>query len=244
MKKRTLTPIEEAECKALKQIFQKKKRDLGLTQSSVAEAFGMTQTAISMYLNGANALNVRIASLFARLLQVPVSAFSPRLADAIHTINDAYQQARNDADSSSTEAGGRTPKKVRTYPVRPWNAAGSQFEAEQSSAGTSCSEWLASTENAGPWGYWLTVSGSSMVSLTQPSFPDGTLILVAPGHFDLLSGKFYIAQHRDGEATFKQYVHDAGVSYLAPLNPSFRTIEMTSEWTIVGRVIDAKIRGL
>ena len=83
-----------------------------------------------------------------------------------------------------------------------------------------------------------------MTSDTPPSFPEGTPILVRPEGFDLISGKFYIAKHRDGETTFKQYVNDGGVEYLAPLNTAFKLVEFDEDWSIIGRVVDAKITGL
>ncbi|MDV6654728.1 transcriptional regulator, partial [Pseudomonas aeruginosa] len=49
MKKRKLSQIELNECQALRHIYSAKRRELGLTQSSIAEAFRMSQTAISMY---------------------------------------------------------------------------------------------------------------------------------------------------------------------------------------------------
>lgn len=83
MKKRQLTPTELAECNALKKIYTAKKKELGLTQEKLAEAFGMTQAGVSMYLNGLNALNVMVAARFSSLLNEPVSSFSPRIADLI-----------------------------------------------------------------------------------------------------------------------------------------------------------------
>ena len=84
----------------------------------------------------------------------------------------------------------------------------------------------------------------------QPSFPEGTYILVRKD-FDLVSGKYYIARNlkgRGGDAddsvTFKQYVQDAGIGYLVPLNPQYQTVPMDGTWEIIGRVIDAKIPGL
>lgn len=244
MKKRTLTPVEDAECQALKQIFLQKRRELGLTQSSMAEQFGMSQTAISMYLNSTNALNIRAASLFSSMLQVPVSAFSPRLAEAIDKINEANFQADYEADPTNVGLAVQPTRRAREYPLISWIAAGARAESPDNFAPGDAEDWLPSTENAGPHGYWLLVKGPSMTSATPPSFPDGTPILIKPEGFDLVSGKFYIAKHRDGETTFKQYINDAGAKYLTPLNPSFRTIEIDEDWVIIGRVIDAKITGL
>ncbi|MBI6944374.1 helix-turn-helix domain-containing protein [Pseudomonas putida] len=80
MKKRTLTPEELAECQALKTVYMAGKRNHGLSQLTLAEMLGITQSAVSMYMNGVNALNLPIAIGFAKALGVPVEDFSPRLA--------------------------------------------------------------------------------------------------------------------------------------------------------------------
>jgi len=87
MKKRKLSPTELAECNALKRVYTQKKRELGLTQDKVAEALGMTQAGVSMYLNGLNALNVMVAAKFSSLLKEPVSTFSPRIAGLIERLS-------------------------------------------------------------------------------------------------------------------------------------------------------------
>ncbi|MCT7342191.1 S24 family peptidase [Pseudomonas aeruginosa] len=43
-----------------------------------------------------------------------------------------------------------------------------------------------------------------------------------------------------GETTFKQYVRDAGSSYLQPLNPTFETLKVDDNVEIIGRVIDSR----
>ncbi|CAH0649152.1 helix-turn-helix domain-containing protein [Pseudomonas alloputida] len=80
MKKRTLTPEELAECQALKAVYLASKSNHGLSQMSLAEKLGITQSAVSMYMNGVNALNLPIALGFAKALNVSVEDFSPRLA--------------------------------------------------------------------------------------------------------------------------------------------------------------------
>lgn len=130
------------------------------------------------------------------------------------------------------------------YPLISWVAAGERAESPDNYCPGDGEEMIESTENAGKAGYWLTVKGHSMKSDGTPSFPEGIKILVRPEGFDVINGKFYIAKHRDGETTFKQYVRDAGTEYLVPLNPAFRTVEIDGEWRIIGRVVDAKITGL
>ena len=124
------------------------------------------------------------------------------------------------------------------YPLTSWVAAGSWQESCDNFAPGSADEWLMSDANAGPHGYWLAVKGASML----PQFTEGMRILVQPEGFDLVSGKFYIAKLLDtGETTFKQYVRDAGLEFLQPLNNQFPTLQITDNVRIIGRVVDAKI---
>jgi len=83
MKKTKLTDGREKENEALKEIFNNKKKELGLTQAILAEKLDVSQGAVNMYLNSINPLNTQIASRFAELLNVQVSDFSPRLAAEI-----------------------------------------------------------------------------------------------------------------------------------------------------------------
>jgi len=94
---------------------------------------------------------------------------------------------------------------------------------------------------AGPTGFWLQVTGNSMVSASGVSFPEGYLILVSP-EMDPRPGQFIVARLTDrNEATFKQLAWDAGEFFMKPLNPAYPTKLMGDEWEIVGTVVDAKI---
>lgn len=236
-KKKPLSPALQAECKAANDLFLAKKNALKLTQKKIADAAGIAPASAAQYLNGTNALNAKFASVLARLIEEPVESFSPRLAAEIASL------------SATTEHGNIIPmhqphRDAREYPVITWIAAGERTESSAYLPAGIADEWLTSTENAGHNGYWLRVKGQSMTSNSQPSFPEGTPILVRPEGFELVSGKFYIARHRDGESTFKQYVQDAGIGYLVPLNKDYQTVPIDGAWEIIGRVIDAKITGL
>ncbi|PIT48576.1 hypothetical protein BHC51_04765 [Snodgrassella alvi] len=86
MKKRPLTPEELLEAKKLNEIYKAKKKELNLNQLKVGNLMEISQGAVNHYLNGINALNYEAASQFAKILQVPVSDFSPRLAKKIQTL--------------------------------------------------------------------------------------------------------------------------------------------------------------
>lgn len=237
-KKPPLAPELLAECQAANQLYLSKKNELKLNKRKIADEIGVSPAAVAHYLSGTNALNVKFASALARLLGEPVDRFSPRLAIEIASL------------AATTDHANVVPmlqphKGAREYPVITWVAAGQGIESVGCYPTGIADEWLTSTENAGPKGYWLRVKGKSMTSESPPSFPEGTPILVRPEGFDLISGKFYVARHIDNdEATFKQYVMDAGVGYLVPLNPAYQTVTITEAWEIIGRVIDAKITGL
>lgn len=131
------------------------------------------------------------------------------------------------------------PTRYFEYPEISWVQAGAAVEAMELSNIAAC-ERHPSDAWAGPNGFWLKVRGPSMTSEGGVSFIDGMVILVAPG-FDVENGHFVVAKTIDtNEATFKQLILDSRRAFLKPLNPFFPTIEMDDEWTIVGRVIDAK----
>lgn len=128
---------------------------------------------------------------------------------------------------------------AKEYPLISWVAAGMWQESCDNFQPGSADEWLASTVNAGPHGYWLEVEGDSMISTTEYSFVPGTRLLIQPEGFDLISGKFYVAKLLStGETTFKKYIRDAGIEYLRPLNPIYQTIVVGDGVQIIGRVVD------
>ncbi|KDN12735.1 repressor protein cI [Snodgrassella communis] len=86
VKKRPLTSEELLEAKKLNEIYKAKKKELNLNQLKVGDLMNISQGAVNHYLNGINALNYESASQFAKILQVPVSDFSPRLAKKLQTL--------------------------------------------------------------------------------------------------------------------------------------------------------------
>lgn len=175
-------------------------------------------------------------------LETLASALRVQVANLMVTSGTSAREASASFDAN-VEPAFRQSRKPQPYPVISWIAAGERAQSpDQYVPGSGLA--FESDQNAGEHGYWLEVKGGSMTSTTSPTFLPGTYVLVQPEGFDLVSGKYYIAQHRDGETTFKQYVYDAGREYLVPLNPAFETIKMDDDWDIIGRVIDIKVTGL
>jgi len=88
-KKKPLTEEQIRESDALKAVYAAKSKALGVTQEKIATAMsrkngeGVTQGAVSHFMNRRTPLNPDAASIFATMLDVPVSDFSPRLAKVI-----------------------------------------------------------------------------------------------------------------------------------------------------------------
>lgn len=199
-----------------------------LTQKQLAEKAGVEQPAISQLETGKSLKSAHIATI---AKACGVSAIW--LDKGIGGMTDDSSGFESNVEPASG------PFRYYEYPEISWVQAGMPVEAVEISNLASC-EIHPSDAWAGPNGFWLKVKGPSMTSPNGMSFPEGMVILVAPG-FDVESSQFVVAKMTDtNEATFKQFIWDSGRAFLKPLNPSFPTVEMDGEWVLVGRVVDAK----
>lgn len=75
----------------LKEIFQRKRSALKLTQEKIAAELGdgVTQGAVSHFMNRRTALSLKAAAVFARMLEVPVADFSPILAGQLEKLSSS-----------------------------------------------------------------------------------------------------------------------------------------------------------
>lgn len=95
----------------LKDVFQKKRGALKLTQEKLAEALGegVTQGAISHFMNRRTALSFKAAAVFAKLLEVPVSEISPTLAAEMEEMGLSSQASDGKQASSRETAAANSP---------------------------------------------------------------------------------------------------------------------------------------
>ncbi len=98
----------------LKAIFQKKRGPLKLTQEKIAAELGdgVTQGAVSHFMNRRTALSLRAAAVFARMLEVPVSEFSPVLAEQLEKLSSSLAPPQDHSlrkDSVLTAPAANTP---------------------------------------------------------------------------------------------------------------------------------------
>ncbi len=100
----------------LKSIFESKKKSLNLSQQTIADAMDISQGAVGHYLNGRNALNARVASTFAKILNVSVCDFSPSLAAEISELS-THVVDNNEIKEPAKTARYLTPKQKELLDV-------------------------------------------------------------------------------------------------------------------------------
>lgn len=127
---------------------------------------------------------------------------------------------------------------IRGYvPLISWVQAGSWHEAEDHYLPGDAEEFLPCPVSHGLGTYALRVAGDSMTASHGKSYPEGCVIYVDPSQAGgVSSGDRVIAKiNGDAKVTFKQFIDDAGVKFLKPLNPQYPTIH--DPFRIIGKII-------
>ena len=232
-KKKTLTPAQMADAERLKAIYEAKKKELGITQQSIADMLDISQGGVGHYLNGRNALNAAAAAVFAKVLQVDVSAFSPSLAKEISAMSAA-------SSANAKYVGHYSPG--AKYPVLSKIQAGSWAEACEPYTLKDIDLWLESDAHTQGDSFWLQVDGESMTAPTGLSIPEGTYVLFDTGR-EPLNGSLVIAKLSDSnEATFKKLIIDGSQKYLKGLNPQWPLTPINGNCRIIGVAVETKLR--
>lgn len=233
--KKSLTTEQLEDAKRLKALYESKKKELGVTQYTIADDLGITQGAVGHYLNGRNALNVEVASGFARLLQVSISDFSPSIAEKL-----AEQAASLNGESNVKYIGEYRPGK--RYPVLSSVQAGAWSEACEPYTLKDIDLWLESDAHIQGDAFWLKVEGDSMTAPVGLSIPEGTFVLFDTGR-EPINGSLVIAKLSDSnEATFKRLIIDGGQRYLKGLNPAWPLVPVNGNCRVIGVAIETKLR--
>lgn len=233
--KKSLTTEQLEDAKRLKALYESKKKELGITQYTIADELGITQGAVGHYLNGRNALNVDVAAGFARLLQVPISDFSVTIANKV-----AEQAETINSDHNVTYAG--SYKQGNKYPVLSSIQAGAWNEACEPYSLKDIDLWLESDAHIQGVAFWLRVDGDSMTAPTGLSIPEGTFVLFDTGR-EPINGSLVIAKLSDSnEATFKKLIIDGGQRYLKGLNPAWPLVPINGNCKTIGVAIETKLR--
>lgn len=204
-----------------------KRRELGMTQQALADKTGVNRVTVTGWEKGdyqPNGVNLQ------------------QLAEALETNAKWLTDGVTDEQTNVSFSKFNNPR--GEYPLISWVSAGNWCEALEPYHRKVIDKWYETTVYCSEESFWLEVKGDSMTSPSGLSIPEGMVILVDPS-VEPVSGKLVVAKiDSDNEATFKQYIVDAGNHYLKPLNPQYRMIEINGNCRIIGVVVDAKIARL
>lgn len=207
--------------------IRQRRRELGLTQQALADKAGVNRVTVTGWEKGdyqPNGVNLQ------------------ELAEALET--DARWLTDGVENTETNVRFSKFNSPHGEYPLISWVSAGNWCEALEPYHRKSIDKWYETTVHCSAESFWLEVKGDSMTAPSGLSIPEGMVILVDPA-VEPISGKLVVAKiDTDNEATFKQYIVDAGNHYLKPLNPQYRMTAINGNCRIIGVVVDAKIARL
>lgn len=210
------------------QRIRAKRNALGLTQSDIAKAVGVSSASVTQWEQGDTSPK-----------GVNLLALSSALGCSPDELIHGGGVSRNTNVEHRTASVTRSEMQ-RMYPKISSVSAGDWEEAIDVFHPGDAEDWIPASPDYGDRCFWLSVTGDSMTAFVGTSIPDGSLILVDP---DIApeNGSFVVAKLLDSdEVTFKKLVIDSGTKYLKPLNPNYRMIEINGNVKIIGVVRESK----
>lgn len=134
---------------------------------------------------------------------------------------------------------------TRTWSVSPKPEAGNWSDPTDTYARGTGEAMIATTAKVGRLAYALRVRGDSMSNPRgDPSFPDGSVIIVDPGRQPEAGSMVIVRLLDDDETTFKRLAIDGGRRLLVPLNPQYPTIPLEQDAMLCGVVVAIAERSL
>ncbi|HDY4931569.1 TPA: LexA family transcriptional regulator [Yersinia enterocolitica] len=192
--------------------------------SAIARALKISSKGVSKWFNGES---------------IPRPAKMQELAKFLKVDPVWLQLGINPNGDSNVSYVGKK-KTTNEFPLISWVSAGGWLEAVEPYRKDEIDVWPETTVDASESSFWLRVKGDSMTSPTGFTVPEGMIILVDPEK-EAVSGKLVVAKlENENEATFKQYMTDAGRKYLKALNPHHPPTIINGNCKIIGVVVDIK----
>jgi len=225
-KKNVITEEDTLVSKRLREIWDEKKEELGLSQEKAAGRMGFsTQAAVSQFLNGRIALNKENVLKFAELLGVSPEEIDPSIEPLLKPVRLAERQKNSNSINN-----------VKKFPLY---TSEQVLELYKSGKTLTSATYIPALNEASRDAFWMIVSGHSMTAAQgiKPSFPEGVMILVDP-QVPVRNGGFCVAAlDKNTSLTFKKFDFDAGSGYLVPLNAAYRTLKCDEDTILIGTVI-------
>ena len=207
---------------------KQKRTDLRLTQAELAKLVGISQQSLQKIEDG-RTQNPRKLLNLAKALHCDAEWLLLGTASEVRESASSY--TNNNSSSLSLETNLRPI--ITTQQAAQWPNIAELDERKF--------DWIETPESTSKSAFWLNVVGDSMMSPSGASVPEGYLILVEPS-LTAKNGDLIIAKVADSkDVTFKKLVIDAGRTYLTPLNPNYRPIEVPNDLTVIGVVTQARI---
>lgn len=197
----------------LKALFQAKRGELKLTQEKIAGELGdgVTQGAVSHFMNGRTALSINAAVVFARALQVPVSEISPTLAAQIEKMTSGVPGRHSDDSAADNRIPPRNFDLAddKNYTgVLQLTARGSTGDGEENShveiRGVMAfkSEWLRANNLNQRHLDVIYANGNSM----EPSINNGDVLLIDESKIEPKDGQIFAMQSASKGTIVKRLV--------------------------------------
>lgn len=197
-----------------------KRLEIGLSQEELAVKSGTTQQSI---------VNVETGK-----------TKSPRnILDLAKALNVSAEYLKYGGAASNVSYVGIRSNKGQ-FPLISWVSAGCWLEAVEPYRKDDIDVWPETTVDASEGSFWLRVKGDSMTSPVGFTVPEGMIILVDPAKEPMNANLVVAKLENENEATFKQYMVDAGRKYLKALNPHHPPTIINGNCRIVGVVVDIK----
>ena len=209
----------------MKDRIRSRRIQLDITQLALAKKLGVSRVSVTKWENGTTK---------------PDGENLHQLAQALSTTPEWILYGSGDEAIDDTRV---VPflKPPVAVPIISAVQAGLWTDSYACSRLTDVISWTLTTANVSDEAFGLVVRGESMTNPQGlPSIPEGSIVIVEPhyGQLDDLYGKIVVAI-LDGtsEATVKKLVWDSPYSYLMPLNPLFKPIQIDGNCRIVGKVV-------
>lgn len=184
--------------------------ELGITQTDLARAMGVTRSAIGHYLHGRRPISSQDAALLCKTIHCSMAWLF-------------------EGTDGNVERG---PDVARMVPELDWVEAGRPEVVQEPSTYADAVAHHPSPYAGRPRMFALRVRGASM----EPKFREGDLIYVDPDEISRHGSYVVVVLDDSNEATFKQLIIEGGRKYLRALNPNWPEpiIEIDGEARICG----------
>jgi|SRR5690554_204556 len=188
-----------------------------MTQKAVAAAIGARESSITQWKNGHH---------------TPDSENLQRLARALGSTTEYILYGEG---AATTKVPPVHRMEVRKVPLISSVQAGHWAEAIDTFQPGDADEWIDTSAKVSSQAFALRVTGDSMVNpYGNPSIPEGAIVIIDP-NIEATSGKIVVAKLTDSqEVTLKRLVIDGPNTYLKPLNPDYKAIQVNGNCVIVG----------